>query len=250
METSNGVNQPNMTPQTPPSGGNGAKIVMVVLVVLIILALAWYFVAGKKGSDTSVKSGQENAGMMQTSNTSSQPMSMKELMASGKTQKCDFTSQSASSTSQGTVYIGGGKMRGDFSSTAQGKTMATHMINDGTTVYTWVDGMSMAVKMSAAAKMTNRPTPSNRTSQSVDQNAKYNYNCSDWTQDNSQFTPPANINFTDMSAMMQQNTTTGTSGSGASAGAGTSASMKAQQCAACDGAGAGKAQCLAMLKCN
>ncbi|HYV33671.1 MAG TPA: hypothetical protein VE973_02390, partial [Candidatus Limnocylindria bacterium] len=137
------------------------------------------------------------------------------------------------------------KMRGDFSSTVNGKAMATHMINDGQTVYTWTDGQAMGMKMSTSAMAS--PTPAKemeQQQQSVNPDAKYNYNCSPKSADDSMFQVPSNITFSDMSAMMQN------AGMSASSSASSSASIKAQQCAACDSAGDNKAACLSALKCN
>ena len=233
------MDQPNMQPQTPPSGGN-QKVMWIVAAVIVIGLIAWLAMSKKpagEGEMNQTKAGDQTSPAPQAM---SNQMSMKELMASGKSQKCTVESSTANSQSQGTIYFGNGKMRGDFTSTASGKTFVSHMINDGTTVYTWTDGMSMAVKMSVSAmdSMTTKPA-STQNPQAVDPDAKYDYKCSGWSVDNSVFALPAGINFTDMSAMMN---------TGASAGA--SGSSNAAACASCDKAGEGKAQCLAMLKCN
>jgi hypothetical protein len=182
--------------------------------------------------------------------------SLKALMASGSAQKCEVNFSNNNVSSQGTIYVAGGKMRGDFSAQNDGKTESTHMINDGTNVYTWVDGMSMAMKMSVSAmqNMQAQASPSGTPApqqHSIDPNANYQYNCSPWSEDSSTFTPPTNINFTDDSQMMMNMNPASANGAPASDGvsASASASMKAQECAACNNAGAAKAQCLASLHC-
>lgn len=176
----------------------------------------------------------------------SQQMSMKDLMMAGKSQRCDVDTSTATSQSKGTVYFSSGKMRGDFTTTLDGKAETTHMINDGTTVYTWVDGMATAMKMSVTA-MDNMKAQANTPATAkpaVDPNTKYDYHCSAWSADEASFALPKGVTFTDFSAMMQTQVKT------PSASAGASASGNAAACLACNNAGAGKAQCLAALKCK
>lgn len=214
------------------------KKILIFAASIILLAAG----CGKKPAvqPTSQTPAQSNA-------TGSGQSSLKGLMMGGVSQKCDVSSSTANSQSQGTVYVSGGKMHGDFTSTVDGKTMVSHMINDGTTIYTWVDGQAMAIKMSAtAAQNTQASGSSAQGKQAVDANAQYRYNCSAWNANNSLFIPPSNINFTDESSLMVP-----PAGAGASAGASTgSANSNAAACSACNNAGAGKAQCLAALHCQ
>ena len=238
------MSQPPMTPEEPKKGG-GKRALWIILAILIIAGLVWYFNSKKGGDEYAVKS-TSSGDQTQPAASGNQPMSLKDLMAGGGAKKCTFTfSQNANTQSQGTVYVAGGKMSGDFSVTVNGKQQMSHMINDGTTVYTWVDGMGSGFKMAASASENQQTPPAGQNStQSVDPNSKYDYNCSNWSVDNNEFTPPSSVTFTDFSAMMKQNTSS-SAGTGASAGASGSAS----QCAACNNAGSAKAQCLAALHC-
>jgi len=147
-----------------------------------------------------------------------------------------------------TVFFGGGKMRGDFTTTVNGKVEVSHMINDGTTVYTWVDGQAMAMKMAVSAmdNMQSKAPASGQPQPAVDPNAKHDYNCSSWTLDQATFSLPKGVDFKDFSAMMN-------AGASASGGAPVTppsgSANNAAACAACNNAGAGKAQCLAALHC-
>jgi hypothetical protein len=220
------------------------KAIFIVSAILLLAAGCGKSASVQSGTSATSQSANQPAATSQTS--------LKALMMAGVAQKCTVNYSNKNSQSQGTIYLASGKMRGDFTGTNAGKTETSHMINDGTTVYTWVDGMAMAMKMSVSAMqaMQSTSTAQSAQNQSVDPNANYQYNCSPWSVDSSLFAAPANINFTDESQMLM-NMHSGAPASGASAGASanSSASIKAQECAACNNAGASKAQCLAAMHC-
>jgi hypothetical protein len=215
---------------------------------LLFVAAAILFLAAGCGKATVQSSTQANIQTNPSPQAMGEQMSMKDIMMSGKSQKCEVDTSTASVKSQGTIYFSNGKMRGDFTSTVNGKTETSHMINDGAEVYTWVDGMAMAVKMAANAFEDNKPTATSQSHQAVDPNAKYEYHCSAWAVDSSMFSPPKNMNFTDMSAMMKSTGSMNMVMPPASAGV--KAGGSASACLACNNAGSGKAQCLAALGCK
>jgi len=221
----------------PPSSGGGNKNAIWIVIVLIVLALIGWFVFGKKGNNQQTKSASENT-MAENQAATNQPTSLKELMMGGP-QKCTVAYGDASNQSQGTVLVAGGKMRGDFTATVQGKAQGSHMLNDGSNVYVWMDGQATGYKMSATATQSTQAQQQTN-QQSIDQNAKYNYNCSSWSPSSSDFGLPAGVSFTDVNAMMGQT----------QASSSASTNMKTQQCAACNSlSGSQKAQCLSALAC-
>jgi hypothetical protein len=81
-------------------------------------------------------------------------------------------------------------------------------------------------------------------SQAVNMSQKSNYSCNPWSVDQSKFTVPTTVTFTDYSAMMQ--------GVGAGANPGTSMQGSQSECSQCNQipAGAARTQCLTALKCQ
>lgn len=204
------------------------KTILWIIVAIIVIGGIWYFVMNGSGS------GAPGSNATSTSQASSSG-TMKDLIARGSSQ-CQVTDPSNGSS--GTVYVGGGKMRGDFTSqTSSGTTITSHMISDGQTVYVWSSAMPQGIKMAVSA--------SSQTSASGTQNPyneNVNYTCSAWSVNSSEFALPAGVTFEDMSAMIQ-----------GSAGASTGASAgNAAQCSACDQApnATAKAQCRAALQCK
>ena len=183
-----------------------------------------------------------------TDNTSSAQQSLNELLASGRSQKCTFTDTTDGGSYTGTVYVGAGKMRTDFDSTVNGQTTKGHMLVEGQTSYTWMDGMMQGFKMSLDA---DAQADASAEQQTLDPEKKADYRCDSWGVDSSIFNLPSGVTFSDLSSMMPQVPTGGGVQGEATGSAGGSTDLKAMQCAACDSlTGDAQAQCKAALICN
>lgn len=126
--------------------------------------------------------------------------SLRSLLALGKNSMCTFRSVHEGVTSSGTVYIASnGDMSGDFQlQDPNSKYAHSYMIIKGGTSYVWSG--TQGAKMNVSA--TQNATASN-TNQSIDLDAQVDYDCKNWTLDNSKFTVPTNVNFVDIEAMMK-----------------------------------------------
>ncbi|MEK7194949.1 MAG: hypothetical protein AAB561_00530 [Patescibacteria group bacterium] len=170
--------------------------------------------------------------------------SLEGLLKSNKAQECSYSVDADGAKMSATVYIANGKMRTDSTVTTGGQTMKSNMIVDGQTSYVWSDGTSQGFKMTLDNLKSEEPTGSNQQGQAVDFEKEFDYSCKGWSVDNSKFTPPSNIKFTDFSSMMPSLLGTPvpkTSGSGDSS-----------QCATCDQVPAGSARemCKQSLGCK
>jgi hypothetical protein len=210
------------------------KTILWVIGAVVVIAVGGYFIMnGMAGGSMTSSTGTSTA-------SASSSGTMMGLLARGGSSECQVADPSKGMS--GTVFVGGGKMRGDFSATQNGKTVTSHMISDGTTVYVWSSAMAEGIKMAAAASATT--SASTGAAQSNPANEDVNYTCSGWTMDSSEFSLPAGVTFTDLSAMIQ--------GAGASVNAGAGASTGASaECNACNQItnAAQKAQCKAALHC-
>ena len=217
------------------------KIVVTIAGIVIVGGLVWYLTTKPSSpANTQTKSETENSKAVEEE--TSGESSFKELMTLGKSQECEISfNQDEKTKSEGKVYLMGGKMRGDFSSQVEGKTMAIHMISMDETAYTWFDGMTTGFKTKQTAQAT-----SSTQSKSTDVNQRVKYSCKAWNSDSAKFSLPMGISFSE--SMMQA--PSGGSSAGASAGASGSATLKTQQCAACDSVPEeSRAQCKAALGC-
>ncbi len=209
---------------------------IIGVIILILLAIGGYLYMNKSQSPLSMTGGEntQRGGMK----------SLKELMMMGQNQMCTFSYADDNGSSEGTSYIAGGKVRTDFSGTDQdGKSYNGSMISDGTYAYTWTSYSPEGMKMKITDETTQtvedvKDDAQKNPNQYVDPDAKVDYKCQGWSVDESKFTPPADITFTDFSALQEQmQQQTGSSGA-------------QDKCAACDSlTGEAQTACKSALGC-
>ncbi|MDO8497428.1 MAG: hypothetical protein Q7S61_02680 [bacterium] len=214
-----------------------SKQIIVVAVIVILLGAGGFFFMSKDSTNT--KSPTDEVSQEGMTEKTGGPKSIKDLFSLGTAQQCTFKDTAENG---GTVYVSGGKMRGDFTTVSGNKTIQSHMIRDDKTSYVWMEGETMGYKMSVES--TNQTSPQGGTTNtqgSIDLDKKADYSCKPWVVSESMFQMPSNVQFTDLNAMMQQSPPQG----------GTQ-DMKSIQCAACDTVPelTPRAQCRAALSCN
>jgi len=208
--------------------------VIIVIIVLLLGGGAYVMMSRSKTAPAPAMMAKPT----ETATTVSQVKgTLKGLLTSALPQTCTFTGDNGAT---GSVYVSGGKMRGDFQEMNQGKTFSGHMIIDSGYTYFWSDAMTRGMKM-ALSEVQTTTTPA--AGQGVDVNQSVSYSCKPWVPDASMFALPANVTFTTFTMPTGAMTT----------GAMTppSAGAPANACAACDNLPAGPAQtaCKTQLKC-
>lgn len=174
--------------------------IVVVFLIAIGLFLGWRSLSMQKGPETGPdKMAQKDAS------------SLVELFKSGDSFRCTYTSQSG----EVTVLAKGGKIKVDgFSyATPEGQETRGFMINDGETIYFWSEGEGKGTKYSLSAMADQAQD------QTADQTAekyqdpqewaaeteeKYQVDCQKTSVSNSEFIPPQNIEFQDISQMFEK----------------------------------------------
>lgn len=228
--------------------------VVVTIGVLIIIAAAvggYVFLNRSAMNPSAVQTENEAMTPVETTNRTS----LKSFMSMGGTQKCEFNDSDTGSA--GTVYLNSGEMRGDFTSKIAEKQTSTHMINDGSSMYIWMDDQTTGFKTTLASveEMSQREGTTG-VSQTVDINKQslamltkqVDYKCESWTVDPTKFAVPVEVKFQDMAEMLKNLPNMMQSGS-------PSASVKipssAEACVACNNLeGDAQTQCKRVLKCN
>lgn len=129
-----------------------------------------------------------------------------ELMALGENYTCayDLTDESGN-ISSGVVYVSdsGDKMNGEFTYIAVGgKETQSNIIRDGQTNYIWSSNWEQGFKTEVTPTDTTLFDTGSETSVETgfDENEAIDFTCERWTVDESMFTPPAEIEFLDISA--------------------------------------------------
>lgn len=210
---------------------------LIVGLLIIVFGIGAYFLAQNKAGNSSVK---ETLKAPTTNSTKSAESTLKELIASKVPVKCSYSTDAGTAKIAGTVYVSGGKIRGDFSTMAGKTEIKGHMATDEKYVYTWTDGTNQGYKFAIDTNAEAKGTTSDSNSQKPDFNQKFNYSCTPWVPDNKMLELPQNVTFTTFSLPGSQALPTGSSINNQSA------------CQACSGlpAGEAKTMCLTQLKCS
>ena len=125
------------------------------------------------------------------------------LLGVGKSVTCTVNDETQGST--GTIFVSDKKMAGDFAVKVEGKSVESHMISDGTYSYIWSSDQTQGVKIKIdQVKVTPGGNEQTSSQGGFDLNKQANIKCTPWTPDESKFTPPANIKFTDLTQMLNQ----------------------------------------------
>ncbi len=200
------------------------KILGAAAIVVLLLLVGGYLVLGKN---------QEQKTSQNPTPTSSEEKSTSgsilDILNSKDNQECSFSYNTDDSTTQGTSYVAGGKVRTDFTINKDDKKSEYHIIRNGDLNYIWGTDLETGIKITLKEEDLKNNTQVN---QYLDYNQKVDYKCSPWLVDNTKFTQPSNIKFVDLS-----NLTLPKSGVGAS-------------CSACNYlSGDDKTMCLKQLNC-
>ena len=174
------------------------KILITILVLAALVIGVSVMVKGGEKVDTTAIEQQSPQAQPSASNREAGTglatghYTLKEILVSDVAQECSFSDASGVT---GTVYSANGSMRGDFTSTVNGKAMTSHSIAEDTTSFVWTDGMNQGIKttINGIAPSGNNDSPS-----SVNMNQKHDYICKSWIADDSKFSLPSEIKFSDV----------------------------------------------------
>lgn len=219
---------------------NKKTLPVIIGVVLLLLVGGWYFYT--KGGLLTQKKTVSNSDTPNNDQQVESSTNLKDLLTKGVSQTCTYSSDGGS----GKIYVAGGVMRGDFETKVDTKMMKSHVIVKDNTSYVWTDdsktGFKMAFDPNSVDTSVKNDTPTQN--QAADLSANYDYKCSVWIKDASQFAPPTDVTF----SSFEIPTTSGQTAPGASGAAG---SDNSSQCSYCNAlSGDDKTQCLTALKCN
>nr|MBI5455654.1 hypothetical protein [Candidatus Levybacteria bacterium] len=169
------------------------KIIGIIAAIVLLLGAggAYFLNQNKTATNTNVSPTPTKA--------KNKTSSLLDLLNLGKNQKCTFKTATSSTTTEGTLYITTGKMRGDFKTTVNGKAEEMNMIRDGEMNYIWGSSLKTGIKMKVPLDELSK---NQQTSGFINPNNKMDYNCLPWTIDSSLFTPPPDIKFTDMTSLV------------------------------------------------
>lgn len=160
----------------------------VGLLVLIVLGVMWRMQTAPRGGTL----------MLDENSSSSGVRSLNELLAVARPQQCTFSDTvDATASTQGTMYIADGKMRGDYTSVSRGQSTQAHVVANQQEAMVWLEGSTTGYRLALSAATANAGPAA------LDPNKKINFDCGAWQPDERVFVPPTNVTFTDVRAVLQ-----------------------------------------------
>lgn len=182
---------------------NKAKISLVIISTIFLSACTV-----KAPTGTENQAGEDNT------NPTEQPQSssLRDLINLGKNQKCVVTTSTTSeegikTDTVGTIFISGKKVAQEVSVTSSDKktpNVNMSMISDGEFMYSWnTESKNQGMKIKITDPSDGGVQNTNGQSGSVDFDNKVDMKCSGWVVDNSKFTIPSDVKFTDLSEIMK-----------------------------------------------
>lgn len=175
------------------------KPYIIVLAVIILGGLGFVSYSQMNAQKNSQITTDTNATTTPTTETSGKKMAFSELLKQGGSYQCTVKQAVSDFNSDGLVYIDKDRIRGEFSTIAEGMKVDTSLIVRDGYNYTW---SSIAPKMGFKVKIDPQVTGST----SADMSGTYSFNanqigeydCASWTVDESKFTLPSTVVFTEI----------------------------------------------------
>jgi hypothetical protein len=181
--------------------------IAVAIIILIIILGAGGFLFLKYSKAPAMPKQVATSTPTKAPTTNSASGTILSLLSGGKTVNCVITYPDNKGT--GTIFVADKKFAGDFTTKdSSGKETIGHIVSDGTFMYIWSASMPTGIKMSLEAAKNAATNAQNNQAVNINQNV--NMNCQQWSADNSKFTVPTNIRFTDMSNFFPQGQPAGT----------------------------------------
>jgi len=172
-----------------------SKIILWVVVGAIVVFGGYSLINRDKASDTKLEQNQEEQG---ANVPEGKKMAFSQFVKQdGGSYKCEVKQYLSDMENSGTVYISAGKIQGEYSTIAEGKSMKTSfLLRDGYS-YTWSDAFpTMGFKVKISQDAANNTGASGSYSWNADQIG--DYNCETWVANDSQFALPTGITFTEV----------------------------------------------------
>ncbi len=165
----------------------------IVAGVIVVLVAGYLIFSGGKADENKYTEDLEKE------EQTAKKMAFSEFVKKGESSKCEVKQYVGDMTSKGTVYIDGERIRGDFSTIIDGKTMTSSFILRDGNSYTWssaLPSMGFIVKVDNGV----RGDEGESMSATYNWNAEQigDYNCEPWVADQSMFALPRGVTFSEV----------------------------------------------------
>jgi len=164
---------------------------LIAVVVVAVVALGGYFIL--RSNKMPENAPMENQVSEQSGEKSAEKkMAFSEFIKQGGSYKCEVKQAMSDFENSGTIYLNGDKMRGEFTTVAEGRTIMSTFISKDGWMYTW---SSASPGMGFKEKTVKSPGTDESDIYHWNADQIGDYNCEAWTADQSKFDLPAGVTF-------------------------------------------------------
>jgi len=129
-----------------------------------------------------------------------------DLVNLNKSIKCTFKSETEGGAASGVTYVANGKTKTEFEIKNDEMDIKSYSISDGDWMYTWTSENNQGTKMNLNEMQDMADENIEEETEEIEytnQTQDFDYKCTPWSVDNSVFELPENIEFMDLSEMME-----------------------------------------------
>ncbi len=187
------------------------KLLLIGLAVLLIGAGAFFFLRPRSVSNQQPGNVGQVAVKQPDTTNGSITGKIEDLFAQNKPLSCSFSQSNDNSKSNGTIYVADNKIRGNFTTTIEGQPpIESFIIQDSQYFYSWTltPPQGTKIKIDKLTEQTDQTETGQPNEASTDFNnleqQNITYDCQPWTIDQSVFSPPEDINFTDLDQQLDK----------------------------------------------
>ena len=180
-----------------------SKTTIISVLVIVAVAVSGYFIINTKKTENISPTANQLENEETKNETSEKPAGKKMAFSQFIKQdngayKCEVKQALSDMENSGTVYMNAGNLRGDFNTIAEGRKVdSSFIIKDGYT-YNWSTLAPMGVKVKIQINETADTNAPARSTYSWNAEQIGDYNCEAWVVDESKFTLPSGITFTEI----------------------------------------------------
>lgn len=183
-----------------------SKTIIGVLVVMVIIVGGYFVMSKDKIKDSALTENTEtvNTGAEVTTKEAEQPTGKKMAFSQFIEQdsgsyKCEVKQYMSDFENSGTVYINKGNIRGDFSTVAEGRKIDSSFIQKDNYTYNWSsEAPNMGVKVAVVTNTESNTDAQMQGTYSWDAKQIGDYTCEEWIVDESKFSIPTSVTFTEI----------------------------------------------------
>ena len=181
-----------------------AKVALWIVLIGGLGAGGYAFVHNRPSDEVPVVAESQVQTSPESAESSGKKMSFAAFISANKgSYRCTVDQYLSDMDSEGVVYIDGNRIRGDFTTVAEGRAMDTSFLVKDGYQYVWTADLSFGMKLPVRAGETASAEGKAQGTYSWDAEQIGEYDCDPWTVDEVRFSIPTTIVFTDVSAMQR-----------------------------------------------